>query len=300
MSRSAFLVASFVAGCGRLEFTHLGDAHTDAVSDVVSSDAPICHTGTWSAPQLVPGLATGSEENSPWVSADERTIYFSSNRVGGQARAIWMATRPTKTDSFGTPTLVANIDSPMDEGDPQLTADELTLYFYTRRTGTDEVWIATRPTTADTFTVQGAMVITGSTTPSSGPSLSVDEQTFYYTHDQLQIAFATRPDRASGFTFVRELAEVNAPATDLDPSISTDGLELFFGSYRTSPGATYVATRGSTADMFSSPTELTSIQAMVGGYTGTPEISADGRTLYYGADSPGPQVDLYYATRSCD
>ena len=292
--RRCWLFIGLVAGCGRFGFA---DRTSDARSDIGLTDGAICHTGAWSAPQLVPGLATGAEENGPWISADETTIYFESNRVGGQARAVWMATRASKTDSFGTPTVVPNVDSAMDEGDPELTADGLTLYFLSRISGSDAVYVATRPTLGDAFTIQGPMTIAGSTAPSSGPALSGDELTFYYTKDLLQIAFATRPDRSSGFTFVRELSEVNAPQTDGDASITADGLELFFDSYRSAPGAVFVATRTSTTDMFSAPVEVTGLVAS-GHYAGTPQISSDGRTLYYAAN-PTTQVDLYFATRDC-
>jgi Tol biopolymer transport system component len=98
---------------------------------------------------------------------------------------------------------------------------------------------------------------------------------------------------------VRELDEVNVPATDSSPSITADGLELFFDSYRNGPAAIFTASRADTSSMFSNLTELTSLPMVATGIAaGGPEISADGRTLYYWVNV-NPQIELYAVTRSC-
>jgi hypothetical protein len=47
--------------------------------------------GTFSPPETVKGINTDSSESDPWISPDQRTIYFSSNRDGNPD--IFIATR---------------------------------------------------------------------------------------------------------------------------------------------------------------------------------------------------------------
>jgi hypothetical protein len=131
-----------------------------------------------------------------------------------------------------------------------------------------------------------------------GPDLTRDGLGLYYGRN-LNIAFASRSSTTTDFAFVGELDEVNAPSTDASPTITADGLELFFESYRTGPAAIFTASRPNTSSMFSGLTELTELTMAPNGIAaGGPNISADGRTLYYWIND-NPQLDLYTVTRSC-
>jgi hypothetical protein len=292
-----WLCVVLVAGCGRWGFSTRSGDDAAIDTDTIATDAGICHSGSWGPPQLIVNTSTTSEESDPSVTPDELELYFNSNRNGGQQRAIWHSTRAAKTDPFGPPTLAGEFDAPEDDRDPAISSDRLTMYFWSARSGGDLIYVATRGASTDPFVVQAPLTIINGGTTSSAPSLSPDELTLYFTYNRLDVAYASRPDRASPFTFVRAFDELNAPQTDGDASISADGLELFFGSFRTGTSAIYVATRASTSDVFSAPTELTEL---TGGSpsTGRPEISADGRTLYYSLFN-GTDIDLYSAERDC-
>lgn len=262
-------------------------------------DAPICHTGTWSTPQIIAPTVTASEESDPSISADELTLYFTSNRVPSMGRALWRSTRASRTDAFGAPTLINELDTTGDETEPSISPDGLTLYYASDQSGMSEIYVATRPTTADTFTAQGVLPINGdATTLRGGAQITPDELGLYYARSTLQIAFASRATTADTFTFVRELGEVNSAPTDGNPTISSDGLELFFDSYRTGPAAVFTASRATVGDIFSAPMELTQLPMVTNGMAaGSPDLSADGRTLYYFVSTG--QIDLYTVTRSC-
>jgi Tol biopolymer transport system component len=299
-----------LAGCGRLGFDApreggldgdaADDAHTDANDDAAS---PICHTGTWATPQVIASTVTSSEEGDPGISEDELTLFFESNRAGSQGRDIWVTTRASRADAFGTPTLVVELQDAADDYDPVLSRDGLTLYFGSLRSGTRQVYTATRSVPSGPFSTIAQLPITGDTVIRTAPDVSPDELTLYYARD-LELAYATRPSTSVDFTFVREVDEVNVSATDGGPSVTDDGLELFFDSYRDSAnGGLFTASRTDTASNFGVTTELTStLIANIPTATGaaSPTISADGRTLYFWAKVGAGQLDLYTATRSCD
>lgn len=299
--RRRWLCLGVVAGCGRLGFSDraTGDARADAPADLGTTDAPICHTGTWGTPQPIASTVTVSEEVNPSVSPDELTLYFSSNQGGG-TRKLWSATRASRSDPFGTPAPLVGtgLASTADDLEPEISSDGLTLYFTSRRSGSDAIYVATRPSLTSQFAVQQQLVVTGdASTAQQGPTVSPDELTLYYTPGLVNMAVATRATRTDPFVFVRLLAEVNAPQTDTEASISADGLELFWESFRTGPVMIYTASRASTGDPFSAPIGLAALAAGNPG-AGSPAISADGRTLYYFI-TDGTQDDLYTVTRNC-
>ena len=65
---------------------------------------------TVTTPVALRTLNTPSFEANPILTADERIIYFSSNRVDGQFD-IYRASRPSRTDAFGAPERVAELST---------------------------------------------------------------------------------------------------------------------------------------------------------------------------------------------
>lgn len=83
---------------------------------------------------------------------------------------------------------------------------------------------------------------------------------------------------------------INSSYEDIDSSISSDGLSLYFGSYRRPGGYgnwdMYVTTRDTINDEWSSPINLgSSVNSSSG--DSAPRISADGLSLYFSSDRPG-------------
>lgn len=288
--------------CGRVGFdTPRVDIDAAATSDMAVADGPlaICHSGTWGTPVPIASTVTGSEEADPSVSPDETTLIFTSNRSPSLGRALWMSTRASTADAFGAPTRIVELDDAMDDYDADLSADGMELFFGSLRSGTREIYVAGRSGGAAPFSLGAVVAIGGDTLPRTAPKATPDRLGLYYGRD-LDVAFASRSDEGQPFTLVRELDEVNAPPTDGGPTLTPDGLELFFDSYRNGPGAIFHASRADTSSTFTGLTELTELP-MVAGQTavGSPEISADGRTLYYWVQVGG-QLDLYTSTRDCN
>lgn len=106
--------------------------------------------------------------------------------------------------------------------------------------------------------------VTGIAMPSSlefGPHLTSDELALYFSVSSVsaggsQLYAAHRSAATARFEPPNLLPVVNA-AFDSDPTVRSDGLELWFASNRGTPGTAalhlYVATRATTSDDFSTP-----------------------------------------------
>src|SRR5678816_974831 len=110
------------------------------------------HSVHFQPPTLLGGINTTSSENDPFLSPDERTIYFSSDRSGSMGFDVWMATRAMISDTFSTPVPATPFNSTSDESKISITANGLTAVVPSNRPGTAgsfDVWEATRaPTSA--------------------------------------------------------------------------------------------------------------------------------------------------------
>ncbi|MEZ4367449.1 MAG: hypothetical protein R2939_14415 [Kofleriaceae bacterium] len=65
----------------------------------------------WSAPPLIAELAAGGDSEAPRLGPDGNTLYFGSTRDGSAGQDVWTATRPDRASPWGTPTLVAEVNS---------------------------------------------------------------------------------------------------------------------------------------------------------------------------------------------
>ena len=271
----------------------------------------------------VPGLESPYRDECPSISTDGLTIYFGSDRGGGQDnRDIWMSTRPTVVDSWGSPiNLGAPINSSPWDNTPHISPDGLTLYFNSRRDGgygDGDLYQATRNSTSEPF---GEPVNLGSNVNSwvrdYSPSVSPDELTIYFASSRSggpggsDLYVTTRNSTSEPFGPPQIVANVNTSVRDANPSISSDGLTLFFDSWR--PGGTgpsalpelWVATRTSTDEDFGTPVNLNDfgLGSVVNVPTAaefTPFISRDwpanGSKLYFGYATEESDWDLYEAT----
>jgi len=71
----------------------------------------------WSTPVAISELNTGSQETSPELSPDGRTLYFTSNRASGNngGRDVYVTTRADRTAAWGAPTLVSQLSTAGDD-----------------------------------------------------------------------------------------------------------------------------------------------------------------------------------------
>jgi hypothetical protein len=262
---------------------------------------------------LGPTVNSQDYEDCPEISADGLELYFHSTRSGGHGKGdIWMTTRTSKDEPWGEPVnLGPSVNSSSFEFDACISADGLSLYVNSMRPGghgEDDLWLATRPTIADPW---GEPVNLGSTINSPnweyGPSISADGLSLYFvsnrpgSYGDSDIWVVTRETTNDDWGEPVNLGPtINDAMYTQGPSISADGLVLFFESIRPGSGVgscdLWMSRRATINDPWGEPVNLGSPVNTPGGEK-NPCISADGRTLYFGHfdDVDGPW-DLWQAS----
>ena len=215
---------------------------------------------------LGPTVNSAVEEFGVSLSADGLSLYFSSRRPGGEGHNdIWVSTRATKEDDWAAPVnLGPPINSSAAEVNPCISADGLELYFNDHPTG-----------------------------PRPG---SLGDGTIWVTR-RATVSDAWGIPENLGPT-------INTSSAEAFPSLSADGLSLFFGSSWPNPGSAsdwdlYVTRRATVDEAWSEPVNLgeTVNSASTDAFSG---ISADNLTLFFGSMRPGGSggVDLWITRRA--
>ena len=145
----------------------------------------------------------------------------------------------------------------------------------------------------------------------SSPTISADGLELYFGSDRADgsggsdLWVSTRPSTDAEWSAPVNLGPVvNSEKSESTPSISADGLELFFSDWGDPrPGGhgsvdLWVTTRASKDDAWGEPVNL-GPTVNGEGYEVTPEISANGLELYFESERPGGLGldDLYVSTR---
>jgi len=260
------------------------------------------------------GTTVNSEsyDDSASISADGLELYFLSERPGGQGEAdIWVTRRTTIDGAWGTPVnLGSTINISSYDSGPCISSDGLSLYFTSflpGGQGEDDLWVTMRTTVSDPW---GPPVNLGSTvncpTWDYDPSISADELELYFTsnrpggHGGTDIWVAKRATTDDPWSEPVNIGPVvNTAIYSQSPSISADGLAIFFESNRSGGVGNsdiWMTMRATTVDPWQEPVNL-GPPVNSTGYEKMPDISADGRTLYFGSNRSGgvSKWDLWQA-----
>jgi hypothetical protein len=262
--------------------------------------------GLWqSTPtNLGPTVNSSYADSTPSISADGLWLYFSSKRSGEWAD-LWVTTRATVSDPWDPPApLGSPINSPYTDDTPSISADGLTLYFSSYRPGPDwqgtmDIWKATRQTTDDKWAApENLRPPINSSVLDWSPSISADELLLVFSSDRpggigkkgdLWMTRRSTTEDPWSEPVILEPPVISS-SVEATPSISNDGLLLFFQSNR--PGGyggevdIWVAMRPTTEANWGTPVNLGPV-INTWGLDGHPSISADGSTLYFVSDRSG-------------
>lgn len=140
------------------------------------------------APTLVAGVNGPDDDHLPWLSADELTMLWETNRPGGVGGFdIWIARRAFRSDGFSSIAPLDAINGASTEGRAVLGKDGLTMYFASDRSGTMgnlDLWLATRSSAEDAFAQITNVANVNSSSSDSDPFLSADEQELMFASDR--------------------------------------------------------------------------------------------------------------------
>ena len=197
---------------------------------------------------------------------------------------------------------------------PSISADGLEIYFHTARPGgqgNGDLWVTKRATKQDEW---NKPVNLGSVVNSSSyewsPCISFDGLELYFSSDRPggsgrhDIWVTRRPTKNDAWGEPVNLGPtINGPTGDTGPSLSTDGLNLYFDSYERTDGYggfdILVAKRASRDEPWGTPVPLPP-PLNTSGFEAEPDISRDGLTLFFMSERPGGvgDRDIWMATRA--
>lgn len=142
----------------------------------------------FSTPTLVAGVNGPDDDHLPWLSPDELTMLWATNRPGGVGGFdIWIARRAFRSDGFSNIAPLNGVNDAATEGRAVLSRDELTMYFTSERPGgmgSLDLWLATRSTREDAFSVLTNLANLNSSGLDQDPSLSADERELMFSSDR--------------------------------------------------------------------------------------------------------------------
>jgi Tol biopolymer transport system component len=307
-----------LAGCSQilgLEAPHGADATVvDSGTDASDAAAGSCmarwHAGTerFAPPTLVGGLASPSYDRDPFLSDDERTIYWSSDRgVGGTGTDIWTATRTAVDADFSGLQDVMAVSSIAGDTKASLTSDGLTMVLSSGRAngaGLDDLWVTHRNGLSDAWatpTENGLMQVDDASAQLD-PVLSRDGTKLYYsvvsgggTPQRIDVALRNGPLMAYGPGAV--VAGIgSSSAFDADPALAADESFLLFASTRQSTSnAPHLWVALASSQGFDVPQVVPDVGSSAG--DGDPWLSLDGCRLYFSSNRSG-NFELYVSSMS--
>ena len=228
------------------------------------------------------------------------TVVITSNRLAAKPE-LFVATR-TGASSWSTPAAIPTIADASNNYAPVWTRAGTELYFGSdRAAGTPTAFVSSwdgatfgAPAPAAGFANQEFQ----------GPAFDDDDLEMFFTTltSPTQLMRATRTTTSSAWTIDGVVTELDDPAADDGwPTLSSDGLTMFFESDRNSdPGNIYVATRPAIGSPFGTATAVTELNTPAN--DGDPDLSPDGLTLMLASDFGHAALDskIFATSRTCN
>ena len=294
------VLALVLCGCGRLAF----DASIDAAPDTGTPDGP-CVLGAFSPPATIAGpIQSAADDWFPTPTLGERELYFYRYIGAGGDGEVVRAVRSDTSAAWGPATRVVELQSAIDETSVALSEDSLVLVL-TRSAATTNMFEATRSAPGGTFSTPVRIMLFTAQRDDLSPWLSSDGLRMTFGTRQtgvVDLYETTRPTRTTPWAppvFLPTLASSNH---DDNPTLSEDGLEIFFSSDRTGSANydVYRSTRAALGQPFDAPQVVPELSS-AGDDIGT-RLSRDGRRMYLNFNSVrtgGQNAELSMSTRDC-
>ncbi len=273
-------------------------------------------TGTFGPLVPVPGLSAADlDESTARLSPDELTAYFTLREPGTTTAVLdadlYVARRSSVTEAFGTASKLTALDTAMEDQDPTVSSDGLTLWYASNYTAMSttvtpyHVYVSTRTSLLAEF---GAPSLAASV---NGSDTTKDDGQAFVTADGSELWFtSTRDPNQGGNDIWRApragaafgapvlVPELNSTFNDWLPVLSADRLTVYFASNRGGNDNydIWTAHRTTVNDGFPVPTRVPELSTPGADFPGW--LSPDNCRMYESSiDSLGQHLDIYMATR---
>ena len=278
------------------------DGAADGGKDAADA-APACDLAApFGAPAPISSLnTTANDELWPRLLPDELTMVLATSRPPN-GYGLYMTKRSSVDGAWNTPQYLANVNKPgAFDADPMISADGLTFFFQSDRSGNRELYWSKRMTLIDDFPLPSAIPGLDTTAEEIQPFLTADATEIYFArsidagYDQIHRA----PAVGTAFGTVEQVAPLQSSASDWLPTPSADRLTIYFASLRSPTKGDYdiwVSHRASVNDPWNTPQpvdELNSPDLDAPGW-----LSVDGCRLYFHSRRGGMAMqDLFVAEK---
>ncbi len=215
---------------------------------------------------------------------------------------------PALAQTWSVPGFATALNSTAADTGCHLSLDGLTAHFNSFRSGNWEIYSATRASRTAPF---GAPALEANVSDPAAvdndPFLSADGLTLWLsssragTAGSFDLMRATRPSLVSPWGAPTFVTEVNSTAADASPSLTADGLELYFlttgwGAPFAPNNAIFVAKRANAASPFGMPTLVAELSNA--NTHRDVDISTDGLRILYTEFDATRRVRVYQAKRT--
>jgi len=290
------------AACGRINFDSLA-------ADASPADAECTAFGPFSTPlKLDAVLQSPADDWFPTPSVGGTQLYYYTFRAPSQGAAVWVAERATSSSPFAAASRVSSLDTADDEAQPTLTDDGLYIVFASKPSaGQHDLYASKRMSPTDAWGAPIPLTILNSASSDFTPWISGDGLRLWFSSARstnfTDLYEATRMSRAVAFEAPQLITELVSSTEDQAPTLSYDGLELFFVSGRAGgPGMfdVYTARRPSLGQPFTTPQVVPELSSARDEYG--LRLSPDGTTMFLNYDTlvnGGGNADMWTATRAC-
>jgi len=139
-------------------------------------------------PVNVSEINSPGREATPCLSSDGLTLYFARGWTGHtQSYDVYAAVRPDRSSAFSAPELVAEVQSPMSDGGPFISADGLALYLVYDADfppPMEDLYVATRSAPGDPFSTPARIDELSTDNMERDPWVSADGLSMYFVSNR--------------------------------------------------------------------------------------------------------------------
>jgi Tol biopolymer transport system component len=256
----------------------------------------------WTEPVPVTEINSNYQEKSPFLSFDGLTLYFSRiETYGFYGSRMFQATRTTPVGPFTEVKEISTLNYPGGGVEyPWVSPDNLRMYYrYKQPTTRYRMAVTKRESVNDPWQTGTDIAELNALGDVFNPTLNMDGLTIFFAGDKLtggkgdyDIWVASRPDVNAPFGNVTNAGEINSSAADVHPSISPDGLTLYFASNRNGNYQLFKATRGSLDALFGNVEQLSFFDCPDCSLY-YPFLSSDGKAFYFVKSTSEQTLDIY-------